>query len=368
MAGTSTNILKMVCSFFGRKPDSFFALTPTFLRSRSWWTNSGEFSMNFSVIFCVPTVFAIWVYQQHGTPWCQDLELHLMVLSAFDNGPGRAPGWPTSLQCGAEVDPSNKAHWIEEIQFLSSIWCGSVWVDVWHVWVVTCICCYCLVSGKSCLKFTNLVQIRRISGYTRNMTKYGDCFVLIWPRWLSWSRFACCVPRPERVSFWENCFSLAILSTVPISSDAGSSNCPLRANAAQKWHETPERLQEANLFSMKKRRRHHQGTPLFQAVMSLVCQNRGVSIAKESKTNRRHLSQLPGTTQISDTIQSRRRWAEGCITEWDRWWRRCQIGFWFLDMLLPHPGPTGWKILGLIILNMFFCSQEISNPCELNGL
>ena len=32
---------------------------------------------------------------------CQELELHLMVLSAFDNGPGRAAGWPTSKQGGA---------------------------------------------------------------------------------------------------------------------------------------------------------------------------------------------------------------------------------------------------------------------------
>jgi len=31
----------------------------------------------------------------------QELELHLMVLSAFDNGPGRAAGWPTSKQGGA---------------------------------------------------------------------------------------------------------------------------------------------------------------------------------------------------------------------------------------------------------------------------
>jgi len=31
----------------------------------------------------------------------EELELHLMVLSAFDNGPGRAAGWPTSKQGGA---------------------------------------------------------------------------------------------------------------------------------------------------------------------------------------------------------------------------------------------------------------------------
>ena len=41
----------------------------------------------------------------------KELELHLMVLSAFDNGPGRAAGWPTSKQGGAEVDPSDETHW-----------------------------------------------------------------------------------------------------------------------------------------------------------------------------------------------------------------------------------------------------------------
>eukprot|EP00439_Symbiodinium_sp_Y106_P082132 s694_g21.t1 len=39
------------------------------------------------------------------------LELHLMVRSAFDNGPGRAAGWPTSRQGGREVDPADDEHW-----------------------------------------------------------------------------------------------------------------------------------------------------------------------------------------------------------------------------------------------------------------
>ena len=34
-----------------------------------------------------------------------------MALSAFDKGPGRAAGWPTSKQGGAEVDPSDETHW-----------------------------------------------------------------------------------------------------------------------------------------------------------------------------------------------------------------------------------------------------------------
>ena len=39
------------------------------------------------------------------------LELHLMVRSAFDNGPNRTAGWPTSRQGGAEVDPADDVHW-----------------------------------------------------------------------------------------------------------------------------------------------------------------------------------------------------------------------------------------------------------------
>ncbi|OLQ10352.1 Transmembrane and TPR repeat-containing protein [Symbiodinium microadriaticum] len=39
------------------------------------------------------------------------LELHMMVRSAFDNGPGRASGWPTSRQGGREVDPADDQHW-----------------------------------------------------------------------------------------------------------------------------------------------------------------------------------------------------------------------------------------------------------------
>eukprot|EP00435_Cladocopium_sp_Y103_P030593 s2069_g7.t1 len=44
-------------------------------------------------------------------PFFEELELQLMVSSAFDNGPGRAAGWPTSKQGGAEVDPSDERHW-----------------------------------------------------------------------------------------------------------------------------------------------------------------------------------------------------------------------------------------------------------------
>ena len=43
-------------------------------------------------------------------------------------------------------------------------------------------------------------------------------------------------------------FGVGILSIMLLA----GSNCPLRANATQKRHETPERLQEANLFVARK--------------------------------------------------------------------------------------------------------------------